>query len=341
VLVEGRYVTIPSGSFTVAEACSGINYLIATLSVGTMFAYLQFRSYWRRALFMVVALIVPLVANGIRAFGIVMISHLSNYTLAQGVDHFIYGWVFFGFVIFILFWVGRSFSDVDQPLTPTAAVTPVTATPFSAVRATTMLVLALLAGFGPRAALEAADSKRPIADEIALHAVPGWRGPETVSPLLGSHFAGADQHLSGRYVASDGSEVSVEIDYYRQQGDDGELINQNNRVFDAGAWRQLAHNLRSMAEGAPLARVNELQLRHKSEKEYLLWYWYDAQGELSSDNFPSKLAEGRARLRGSNVGSAMVAIRASLDNGPDAAAASLRVFLGTGAVLIKNLRAHP
>ncbi|MGR8920786.1 MAG: exosortase A, partial [Gammaproteobacteria bacterium] len=43
VLIEGRHLTIPSGQFVVAEACSGINYLLATLAVGAMFAYLRYR----------------------------------------------------------------------------------------------------------------------------------------------------------------------------------------------------------------------------------------------------------------------------------------------------------
>ena len=340
VLVEGRYVTIPSGSFTVAEACSGINYLIATLSVGTMFAYLQFRSYWRRALFMLVAVFVPLLANGIRAFGIVMISHLSNYTLAQGVDHFIYGWVFFGFVIFILFWVGRVFSDIDDPMPVTSAQLPAIAPDVSVGRASLMLVLALLASFGPGAVLLATDSARPVAKAIELRSVTDWRGPEAVPSQLGGRFKGADQRLSGRYVAADGAEVSVEIAYYRQQGDDGELINQNNRVFDTGQWRQLTHELRSLPEAVSPLRVNELRLRNNSGEEYLLWYWYDAQGELSSDSFPSKLAEGMARMQGRNVGSAMVSIRTSLANGPAAATASLQAFVGTGAVLIKHLHSQ-
>src|SRR5690606_1800868 len=108
---------IPSGNFVVAEACSGINYLLATLAVGSMFMYLNFRSPWRRAVFMLLVVAVPLIANGLRAYGIVMIAHLSDYKYAMGIDHFIYGWVFFGIVIFAVFALGNLFSDVtDAPV---------------------------------------------------------------------------------------------------------------------------------------------------------------------------------------------------------------------------------
>ena len=116
VFIEGRYLSIPSGNFVVAEACSGINYLIATVSVGSMYAYLRFHTIWRRVVFMLLTVAVPLIANGLRAYGIVMIAHLSQYKYAMGIDHYIYGWLFFGVVIFILFAVGNTFSDKNDAL---------------------------------------------------------------------------------------------------------------------------------------------------------------------------------------------------------------------------------
>lgn len=339
VFVEGRYVSIPSGSFTVAEACSGINYLIATMSVATMFAYLQFRSYRRRAIFMVAAVIVPLVANGLRAFGIVMISHLSGYTLAKGVDHFIYGWVFFGFVITILFWVGRTFSDIDEavpsPGADIAVDSPGKGNPWW------MLVAALVLAFLPRLALMVLDSARPLAPTVELHAATGWRGPDAESPALGLNYAGAEQHLAARYVAADDTAVSVEVAYFRSQGDKGELINQNNRVFDIARWRQISHALRDVPVPALGSRVNQLHLRANSGKEYLLWYWYDAQALRSSGGLPIKLAEGWARMRGLNAGSAVVTIRTEVTGDLARAEAGLASFLETGAPLLENMRPQP
>ncbi|MBI3774862.1 MAG: exosortase A [Gammaproteobacteria bacterium] len=111
VLWEGRFFYIPSGNFEVAEACSGVRYLIASLALGTLYAYISYHSLWRRAVFILLAAIVPVLANGVRAYGIVMLAHLSNYQLAMGVDHFVYGWVFFGVVMALLFWLGNYFRD--------------------------------------------------------------------------------------------------------------------------------------------------------------------------------------------------------------------------------------
>jgi exosortase/archaeosortase family protein len=74
--------------------------------VGCLFAYLSYRSPIRRMAFIAASLAVPIVANWARAYIIVMLGHLSNNRLAVGADHLIYGWVFFGLVMAVLFWIG-------------------------------------------------------------------------------------------------------------------------------------------------------------------------------------------------------------------------------------------
>ena len=103
---EGSFFTIPSGNWSVVEACSGLRYLIASFTLGTLYAYLTYRSLTRRLIFIGLSIIVPVLANGVRAYLIVMTGHLSDMRLAVGIDHLIYGWVFFGIVMLLLFWVG-------------------------------------------------------------------------------------------------------------------------------------------------------------------------------------------------------------------------------------------
>ncbi len=111
---EGSFFSIPSGNWSVVEACSGIRYLIASFTLGTLYAYLTYHSLKRRLIFIALSLIVPIVANGIRAYMIVMTGHLSDMQLAVGVDHLIYGWVFFGFVMLLLFWIGSFWREDDN-----------------------------------------------------------------------------------------------------------------------------------------------------------------------------------------------------------------------------------
>ena len=98
---EGNFFMIPTGAWSVVEACSGLRYLIASLMVGVLFAYISYHSPWRRAAFIAASVAVPVIANWLRAYMIVMLGHLSGNRVATGVDHLVYGWIFFGLVVAI------------------------------------------------------------------------------------------------------------------------------------------------------------------------------------------------------------------------------------------------
>ncbi len=94
VFLDGVFIRIPNGLFEVAEACAGLRFLIANVAFGFLFANLMYRGWRKRIIFVALSFIVPIFANGLRAFGIVMIAHLSDNKLAAGVDHIVYGWGF-------------------------------------------------------------------------------------------------------------------------------------------------------------------------------------------------------------------------------------------------------
>src|SRR3546814_13067879 len=77
VFSDGIFLQIPNGNFTVAEACAGLRFLVATLALGLLFANAAYQDWWRRSLFMVLVLVVPVIANGFRALGIVQIGRAS------------------------------------------------------------------------------------------------------------------------------------------------------------------------------------------------------------------------------------------------------------------------
>ena len=64
--------------------------------------------------FVAISFLVPVLANWLRAYMIVMLGHLSGNKLAVGVDHLIYGWVFFGVVMLLMFWIGARWRE-DEP----------------------------------------------------------------------------------------------------------------------------------------------------------------------------------------------------------------------------------
>ena len=109
--IDGVFIDTPAGLFVVAEACSGVKFLVAMVALGTLVAHLCFVSWRRRAAFMAAAVIVPVLANGVRAWGTIFIAQSQGVEFAAGFDHIVYGWVFFAVVMVILLGASWRFFD--------------------------------------------------------------------------------------------------------------------------------------------------------------------------------------------------------------------------------------
>lgn len=109
--IDGYTIEIPAGTFYVAEACAGLRFLIASIAFGVLYALMMYRSPTRRAVFIIISIVVPIVANGFRALGIVVLGHLLGSADAAAADHILYGWIFFSIVILLLTVIGLPFRE--------------------------------------------------------------------------------------------------------------------------------------------------------------------------------------------------------------------------------------
>ena len=98
-VADGIHIDTPAGLFIVAEECSGVKFLVAMVALGMLVAYSCFASWKRRILFLLACVIVPIVANGIRAWATIFIAQYVGAEAAGSFDHIVYGWFFFGIVI--------------------------------------------------------------------------------------------------------------------------------------------------------------------------------------------------------------------------------------------------
>lgn len=100
--VSGIYIDTPVGLFIVAEACSGVRFLVAMVTLAVLVCFTRFQRWSRRAAFMLASIIVPIIANGIRAWGTIYIAQFQGVEFAAGFDHIFYGWIFFAIVVAII-----------------------------------------------------------------------------------------------------------------------------------------------------------------------------------------------------------------------------------------------
>ncbi|MGB9154790.1 MAG: exosortase A, partial [Alphaproteobacteria bacterium] len=97
--VSGFTIQIAAGTFQIAEACAGLRFLIAAIAFSVLYSLLFFRSPGRRLIFIVLSVVVPVIANGFRALGIVWLGAQLGSAQAAATDHIMYGYIFFSIVI--------------------------------------------------------------------------------------------------------------------------------------------------------------------------------------------------------------------------------------------------
>ena len=346
VFREGNYFTIPSGSWSVVEACSGLRYLIASITLGFLFAYLNYRGAWRRAAFIVASIIVPIVANWLRAYLIVMLAHLSSNKLATGVDHLIYGWLFFGVVMMLLFWVGNFWRD-DESLEPLPSSLPSSlpseqvdggATVVSGLRGFAFVMAAAIMVVAPWPALgnrleRIADGAVP--GPIAVDRVAGWEAGGAPFTSFVPHYLRARSVENEVFVAGD-RKVALFIGYYSGQLDNGPLVTYDNDVAIVAdkVWGTTARRSRDVfvdtaANGATF-EVVESEVKGNTERgdeRLLTWRWYWINGRLTTSGYLAKAYNAFDKLTGRGDDSAVIVVTTPMDgsldsaaNGPDAAA---------------------
>ena len=235
--LEGIFITIPTGYFEVAEACAGVQFLIAMVAYGALVANVCFRSWPRRILFLAAAVTIPILANGVRAWGTIYIAHRTTNEFAAGLDHVIYGWFFFALVIALLMAAGWRFFDrrVGDPWLNPETLVPHPGAPAPVWRVTAAALLIAAVPIAWSSAIASAAGPAPAG--LELPDVRGWqRVPATGRPWQ-PHFAGADQLRIARYRNASGQQVDLAIAVFARQQEGRELVGfGQGPVAPNGAW---------------------------------------------------------------------------------------------------------
>ncbi|KGJ95960.1 exosortase A [Thalassotalea sp. ND16A] len=260
VFRDGLYIQIPTGLFEVAVACSGIRYLIASIAVGTLFAHLTYTRLQKQLLFILFSAVLPIIANGIRAFGIVLIAHYSDMKYATGADHLVYGWVFFGFVIALMFYLGSKFADPEV----TAQQKPATKALVKSVQLGSPLILLVML-FSTQlmisniTATGIPDSPHPAIsedDNFQSVAISNW-GITYNNGLRRSHVIDAKGLEHFRAV-------------FANKQTQGELIGWENKEYNSQRWTVISTKNITIKEHS----ARYLLLRDSRGTERVLIYWF-------------------------------------------------------------------
>jgi exosortase A len=294
--IDGVLIDTPAGLFEVAEACSGVKFLIAMVAFGVLAANVCFVSWSRRLLLVAACVVVPVLANGVRAWGTIFAAQYVGIEKAAGIDHIIYGWIFFALVLAIIIAGAWRFFDRPADASP---IDPDTIRgmnlpgwlegsgrgPIAVFLALVALVAVLQAWSYGANRLEA-----PMPARIDLPEVPGWhRVDYAPSAWWEPRATGADHRLLGRYADGKGHQVDVFFALYATQAEGREAGG-----FGEGALRPETAWV-WQAPGEPVGEAKSERIFHDGVGRSALT-WFHTGETLTGSNMRLKLANMRDKL---------------------------------------------
>ncbi|WP_395344622.1 exosortase A [Ningiella sp. W23] len=317
---SGLFIEIPGGKFLVAEACSGVSFLIASIVVGNLYGYMNLNTWRYRILFVVISVLLPILANAVRVYGIIMIAHKTNMEHAVGADHLIYGWFFFAFVLICLLVIGEVVKRFDNKHTSSEAQSNAVDAPKllnPRVRFTPLfsilliLVLALyqdsrMQSFtvisSSNAQLTLGFSKLPSSpgeayDEDMGNSLIRWQPvfPDAMTASL-------------NYYESAGRTLQIFSALYSPEK--GEVVSSLNRLYQQERWTLVEREVLDV-DGVSITK--EL-VAGPSGQQKLIYYWYVVNADVLRTAKDVKLIQAIQRLGGSNPYSGLVAVGVDIEN---------------------------
>lgn len=296
-VIDGVFIDTPAGLFEVAEACSGVKFLIAMIAFGVLAAHVCFVSWKRRIAFLALAIAAPILANGVRAWGTIYVAQFKGAEYATGFDHIVYGWFFFALVIALVIAIGWRFFD-RPPCAPMIDPDAILASPLldrwsrHAVATRTALVVMGLAVLGATSwAMAAERLSARLPGQVFLPDVPGWQRVD-YSPQAAwePRASGAEHRLLGRYANDKGETVDVFYALYSGQSEGREAGGfGEGALMPQSEWSWLS-------PGPALGVSKADRLLARGQIERIAFTWYRSGGTLTGSNARLKLANTLDRL---------------------------------------------
>lgn len=296
-VIDGVFISTQAGLFEVAEACSGVKFLVAMIAFGVLVANLCFLSWLRRVLFLLVCTVVPVLANGIRAWGTIFAAQFVGADAAAGFDHIIYGWIFFAVIVVLV--LGLSWRFFDRPAADAQVdVGRIEASPLlsrlEGMCLRPAVALGTLAGIVLAAQAWAHVAERlaaPLPSQVFLPEVAGWQRVDYQPHVWWEPRAsGADHRLLGRYSDGRGRVVDVFVAVYSGQGEGREAGGFGEGALrPGGKWAWLS-------PGSAIENARSDRLLAEGRVARLALTWYRSGDMLTGSNARLKLAAMRDRL---------------------------------------------
>ncbi|MBR28582.1 MAG: VPLPA-CTERM-specific exosortase XrtD [Rhodobacteraceae bacterium] len=304
VFLDGNIIDLGVYKLHVAEACSGLRYLFPIMSFSYIFAVLYRGPTWHKAVLLLSAVPLAVLMNSLRIALVGVMVNAYGIEHAEGLSHFMEGWVVFISCIFILFALAALMLRL-QPA-PRMTLSEALDLDLHAVwpeflrlrhtRASPAMIVAAAVTLGLAVVWMAAPSRAlPEIDRAPLAALPrqidGWRAghPRELEPKV-ERALGADDYISLAYASPTPGAPSVELfsAWYLDQSKGG--IHSPEVCLPGGGWEM--SSLKTIDIGPKLGLAPGFDINRaviiKNMTRMMVFYWFDQSGRHIASDFKAK-----------------------------------------------------
>jgi EpsI family protein len=296
-LREGFLLVLPSGTFEVADGCSGLRYQLAGISIALLFVYMTGMRFYQALVFIILTALMVLFANILRVYIVVVAGEMTRMQSDLVNDHQWLGWLVFAVVITLFLWFSGKFFRIEEPGEEKEDKN------LEAAKINTkglgVLVIAIMMSLtGPVLAkyysLEKYRGEKvnlvfpsSIGDwkKIDVPVTSNWRPRYTQSNGVGhAHF----QNQQGQII-----EVFIYQYIYQEQG--REAITTMNRDFSDASWnlRKVTNIHHDSKEGSVQALTVKTPFYNK-----IIYKWYYTNRKRLASQYKAKIENLISRLKG-------------------------------------------
>ncbi len=322
-------IVLPGGRMSVEEACGGLNYLLAALTLGTLYGYLNYAKLSVRVFIVLVSAGAAVLVNILRVFIVVYLGYETDMQHPYVEDHLSLGWYLFAGLILLLLiidifwhWLHKSNSHAVQNIEERAPL------PCGKGK-TQFLMFVFLAVFllasapatvswlGKQQAVESSIFK-----PAPFASIEQWSVTISADDWVPKYGGAIVRKM--RFIDENNQQMHLFLGMYHRQTQGQELINDLNAISDGKIWHSKYQRAKIQNVGG--RQVFEQIIVNNDGVQRLVWYWYHVAERDTINKYYAKILQVVGLVTGVPQAS-VVAVATRLDADPDKTREKLDSFV--------------
>ena len=294
-LLDGRFISLPFGTFEIAESCSGRSYFLVATELA-LFYGIAFLNRWRDRVRLLCAMTgLAVLMNWIRVFALILIGYFSDMQSTLVADHNSFGWLLFAVVLLPLFYFRLSDNDQSRS-TPDQRVPGRECVRLPVGWVYSLLSALMLAGILANILFHDAVVDDVETKIVSLPILSDWNEVAEWTGKSRPAFENASSVASARLVRG-GDSIAVYVAHFEHQSEGKEVMDAENAPLGKEGESNASPAVAIAVDGGQQIRFRQYTVVGGYEMRIVL-YSVRVAGVAVTDRFSAKWQQVIGKLRG-------------------------------------------